>query len=380
MTEKLYYKSAYISEFKAKVASVTEIDGAFDVILDKTAFFPNEGGQSEDGGFIGDSRVVKVVEKDGVIHHFCNTPPTVGDVLDCKIDFEERFEKMQCHTAEHLLCGIIHSLFGFENVGFHLSDDAVVFDVNGYLSQDDVKKVLSLANRAVFENRPVKAYFPESAALQNLEYRSKSEILGAVRIVEIDGYDTCACCAPHVSYTGEIGIISIFNFEKHRGGTRIYMLAGARAERDYVDRIEISRRISALTSEPQKTIDRAVERLYGENEELKQFVKAALLREAELRADALAPTDKNAVVYIPHFDIPSLIAFSNSAGKKIGGILVALCGENGDFKYVISSKSTDLKVAAKEINTALSGRGGGKPEMIQGSFSAALEQIKEYFA
>lgn len=379
MTEKLYYKSAYIGEFGAKVVSVTQSGDTFDVLLDKTAFFPSEGGQTHDSGFIGDARVVDVSEIDGEIHHFCNTPPTVGAVLECKIDFAERFEKMQCHTAEHLLCGIIHKLFGFENVGFHLSDDAVVFDISGCLNQEDIQKVQALANRAVYENHPIRAYFPSEEELSKLNYRSKSEILGEVRIVEIEGYDTCACCAPHVSYTGEIGIISIQGFEKHRGGTRIYMLAGARAERDYLERIEIARRISALTSEPQKTIDKAVLRLCDENEVLKQSLKSALLREATLCAATLEPTDKNAVVHIPHFDIPSLIAFSNSAREKVGGVLVALSGADGDFKYVISSKSTDLRKDAKDINEALSGRGGGKPEMIQGSFSSTLFEIKQYF-
>lgn len=380
MTEKLYYKDAYIKDFRATVISQERSEGGFDVVLDRTAFFPEEGGQSSDRGNIGSASVLDVKEKDGVIYHFCDTPPTVGEILDCHIDFEERFEKMQCHTAEHIICGIIHKLYGYGNVGFHLNSEEVVFDIDAPMTRKELDEVAAIANRAVYENRPVTAYFPTKDELRSLEYRSKLELFENVRIVNIDGYDTCACCAPHVAYTGEIGSIAILDFEKHRGGTRIHMLAGKRAEEDYRARCAVTRRISALTSEPQKTIDEAVERLLTEAEGLKQSLKASRITEAELRAELLKGTDKNAVVVIPNFGIPELIAYSNSAVKKVGGILVALSGEEGGFKYVISSGSVDLKALSKEINTALSGRGGGRPEMLQGSFASSLSEIEAYFA
>ncbi len=380
MTEKLYYKDAYVKEFRATVISQERSEGGFDVVLDRTAFFPEEGGQSSDRGNIGSSSVLDVQEIDGVIHHFCDTPPTVGEILDCCIDFEERFEKMQCHTAEHIICGIIHKLFGYENVGFHLNGEEVVFDVDAPMTREELDKVVAIANRAVYENRPVTAYFPTEDELCSLEYRSKLELSENVRIVNIDGYDTCACCAPHVAYTGEIGSIAILDFEKHRGGTRIHMLAGKRAEEDYRARCAVARRISALTSEPQKTIDQAVERLLLEAEVLKQSLKASRMAEARLRAELLTTTDKNAVVVVPDFGIPELIEYSNYAVKKVGGILVALSGEDGNYKYVISSSSVDLKALSKEINTALSGRGGGRPQMIQGSFNSPLSEIEAYFA
>ena len=380
MTEKLYYKDAYIKEFRATVLSVVESGEYFDVVLDRTAFFPEEGGQSSDRGTLGTARVIDVREQSGVIHHICDSRPDVGREYECHIDFDERFEKMQCHTAEHILCGIVHELWGYENVGFHLNDSEVVFDIDAVLSGAELERVFAKANSIVYEDREVRAYFPTESELSALEYRSKLDLSENVRIVEIEGCDVCACCAPHVSRTGEIGLIAMRDFEKHRGGTRIYMLAGRRAERDYKERCAVMQRVSALTSEPQRTIDTAVERLVNENEELKLMLKASHLAEAALRAELLTPTEGNAVVLIESFDIPSLIAFSSAALPKVGGILVALSGRDGDFKYVISSKSADLKARAKEINAALSGRGGGRPEMIQGSFSAPLPAIKEYFA
>lgn len=379
MTEKLYYKDAYIKTFRACVISADERNGKFDVVLDRSAFFPNQGGQSADSGYIGTSRVLDVYEDAGTLHHVCDTPVSVGAELDCSLDFDQRFEKMQSHTAEHLLCGIMHKLYGCENVGFHLGEDEVVFDVNTVLTSEQMDEVLVTANRAVYENRKVSARFPSSSELQAMAYRSKSDISGEVRIVEIEGYDSCACCAPHVSYTGEIGVISILNFEKHRGGTRIYMLAGVRAERDYTKRRAVAQRISALTSEPQATIDVAVEKLINDAENLRQSLKQAKETEARLRAELMPKADKNAVVLLADFKIPELISFSNEASSKVGGVLVALCGKDGDFKYVISSKETDVRALAKDINAALLGRGGGRPEMIQGSFASTLKDIKRYF-
>ncbi len=379
MTEKLYYIDAYIKEFSARVLSCEKVDGGFDTVLDKTAFFPEEGGQSADGGTIGGVRVLDVREAFGVIHHITEGALSVDYDVECKVDFATRFEKMQCHTAEHILCGIIHKRYGYENVGFHLSEGEVVFDIDGVLTLEELMKVREAANRAVYENREVSVYFPRPEELSSFSYRSKLELTENVRIVNIDGYDSCACCAPHVKRTGEIGMIAITGAEKHRGGTRIFMLAGSRAERDYAKRCLVARRISAITSEPQATIDAAVEKLAKECENLRQSLKFSRLKEAELRAQMLIPTNENTVVLLPDFTIPELIAFSNSALSKVRGILVLISGTDGDFKYVISSLTKDLRVLAKDINAALSGRGGGKSLMLQGSFASTLTEIKAYF-
>ncbi len=379
MTEKLYYKDAYIKEFDAAVLSSVEMeDGTFDVVLDKTAFFPEEGGQSSDKGYIGASRVTDVQERAGVVHHYCRSS-VEGSTVRCVIDFDERFEKMQCHTAEHILCGIMHRLYGSENVGFHLGDDDVVFDVDTVLTREQLDEVRALANKAVYENRAVSTHFPSPEEITALQYRSKLDLKENVRIVNIEGYDSCACCAPHVSFTGEIGTIAILDFEKHRGGTRIHMLAGARAERDYAKRYGVIKKISALTSEPQETVADAVENLVKTLENTRQNLKMARLKESELRAELLPQSDSNAVVLLGDYTVPELIDFSNAALSKVGGMLVALAGSDGDFKYVISSRTCDVRSKAKEINAALAGRGGGRPEMIQGSFASSLAEIEAYF-
>ena len=378
MTEKLYYQDAYIKEFSAEVLSVTECEKGYDIILDKTAFFPEEGGQSSDNGYISNARITYVYENEGVVHHVADRSVAMGQV-DCKIDFEERFEKMQLHSAEHILCGIIHDLFGLDNVGFHLGADEVTFDVNGVLDREQLNRVEELANMVVFSDCTVESSFPTCEELTDIEYRSKLDIKEGVRLVKIGDVDICACCAPHVSKTGEIGLIKVLDFMKHRGGTRIWMVAGKRALSDYRLRYENIKRISAMLCAPQLETADTLERYIADSEASKIALKQARLKIAELEAQTVEARQGNAVFYHPDFQIPELIAFSNIANKKIEGILVAISGTEGDYKYVISSSSVDVRAMSKDINTALSGRGGGRPEMIQGSFNTTIEKIKEYF-
>lgn len=377
-TEKLYYENAYTSDFYASVISTQSIDGGYDVILDKTAFFPEEGGQSADTGYIAESQVLNVYEKDGVIHHITDTEPTLGEHW-CSVDFDSRFEKMQCHTAEHILCGIIHSLFGFDNVGFHLGDDEVTFDVSGVLDREQLDRVEEMANEVVFSNIQVEAFFPPERRLPYIKYRSKLDIAEGVRLVRIGEVDICACCAPHVSSTGEIGIIKILDFMKHRGGTRIWMTAGKRALIDYRRRYENIKKISGMLSAPQSDVAVTLEGYISDCEEMKAALKSARLKIAELYAMTVEPTEGNLVILLPDLTIPELIAFSNIANKRVGKITVALSGSDGDYKYVISSSSVDLSTLSKDINAALCGRGGGRAEMLQGSFVTALDEIKCYF-
>lgn len=378
MTEKLYYKDAYIQEFTASVISAVECDSGFDVVLDKTAFFPEEGGQSSDDGFIGSSRVIHVYENDGVIHHITDTKPTENNVF-CKLDFAKRLEKMQCHTAEHILCGKIYKLFGYDNVGFHLGDDVVTFDVSGYLSKDDIEHVEMLANEAVFDNLPISAYFPDSSELDKIFYRAKLDLKEGVRIVKIGDIDSCACCAPHVASTAEVGLIKILDFMKHRGGMRITMVAGRRAFREFCIQQSNIKRISALLSEPPHTTADMLEKYIADTERMKLEFKKTRARLAELYADRLSPCDGNLVMRFDGFSVEELRSFSNAAIGKCSGFLVAVSGIDGDYKYVISSLAEITREQTAKINAALLGKGGGRGNMIQGSFAASYDAILEYF-
>lgn len=378
MTEKLYYKDAYIKNFSSRILSVSECDGGYDVILDKTAFFPEEGGQSADTGYIGENRVFDVYESEGIIHHLTESAPSLG-IAECVVDFEDRFEKMQLHTAEHILCGIIHKLFGLENVGFHLGEDEVVFDVNGVLSRDELNRVEEIANEAVFSNINIETFFPTSEELKTLEYRAKLDLTENVRIVKIGEVDSCACCAPHVERTGEIGIIKILDFMKHRGGTRIWMVAGRRALIDYRNKYENILKISALLSAPQADTAEALDKYMKDADEVRSLLKSARMHLAEAEAKSMPSEEGNAVVKLDGYSIDELRAFVNAYKSRVGGLTVAVSGQDGDYKYVIASNDRELSQEIKEINSHLSGRGGGRGCMVQGSFMTSGEKIKKYF-
>ncbi len=379
MTEKLYYLDAYTKEFSARVLSSEKTEDGFDAVLDKTAFFPEEGGQYSDTGFIGDAKVIKVYEKEGIIHHICDKALDVAASVECRLNFDERYEKMQIHTGEHILSGLFHSLYGLENVGFHLGADEVTMDINAYLAEEQIVMVETLANKVIYENVPVTASFPTSEELSALEYRSKLDLTENVRIVTIGNYDACACCAPHVSRSGEVGIIRILDFVKHRGGTRITMTAGIRAVKDARERYEIIRRVSGLLSVPKTEIDKGTERLLSELEALKLALKEERSARYLSEAEKIPATDGNLVLHYENAGFDELKTLANALISRVGGILVLLSGKDGDFKHLTVSKSRNLTEIREDMNKSLSGRGGGKPEALQGSLFASLEKIKEYF-
>lgn len=226
MTEKLYDKDSHLKEFTGTVLSCKKTGEKYAVTLNRTAFFPEGGGQQSDRGYIGEAYISDVQIKNGEILHFADKPLSVGQAYDCKLDFDFRFRNMQNHSGEHIISGIIHRFYGFNNVGFHLGAE-MTMDFDGELTRQQLDEIEDLANKAVYENLPVKAYYPTDEELESLDYRSKLDLKENVRIVEIKGVDVCACCARHVKSTGEIGIIKILDFEKYKGGVRLIVKCGA---------------------------------------------------------------------------------------------------------------------------------------------------------
>lgn len=379
MTEKLYYKDAYIKEFLATVLSSEKNGEYYETVLDKTAFFPEEGGQYSDRGYISGVRVFDVCERDGVIYHLTKEPLMAGAEAECSIDFDERFEKMQCHTAEHILSGLFHKHFGVDNVGFHLGADDVTMDISAPLTKENLSLVESLANEIVYKNVEVTTRFPLSSELSSLTYRSKLDLTENVRIVDIGEYDSCACCAPHVSYTGEIGIIKILDFEKLRGGMRIHITAGRRANKYLSDMYASVRSVGALLSSMPLELHEVVSKLLSDYNSLKAEYQQYRLQAIREKARGVENTEGNLVISLDNAEFPEMIEFSNTALCKVGGILVLLSKTDKNTKYVISSRSINLRERAAAINSALGGKGGGRSEMIQGSFTASIEEIEAFF-
>ena len=273
MTEKLYDKDSYLQEFQATVISCEQKnENTWRMVLDKTAFFPEGGGQTGDTGWLNDVEVVDTHEKNGVIYHETKAPLEAGTQVAGKIDFAARFDKMQQHTGEHILSGIVCSTYNYNNVGFHLSSEITTLDFDGELSTEQVRELEIRVNQAIHENIPVKVKFPTKDELAEMDYRSKIEIEGQVRIVEIPGIDRCACCAPHVKTTAEVGLLKIQSCDRHRGGCRLTIVCGMRALKDYQQKQESVGKVSAALSAKPEKIAEAVEHLQEQHLKLIQLI------------------------------------------------------------------------------------------------------------
>ena len=272
---KLYYDSAYIKEFEAQVLSCQEGKKGWEITLSATAFYPEGGGQPADTGLLGNVRVTDVHEKDGQVVHYTDGPLPVGEMVRGVIDWDRRFQHMQEHSGEHLVSGLIHQRFGYDNVGFHMGTDEVTIDFNGVLEWGDLMAIEEKANGMIWENLEISAVYPEKDELDAMEYRSKKELTGAVRIVSIPGGDVCACCGTHVERTGEIGLVKFLSMIHYKGGVRISLLCGKRAVEDYERKRDQVQKISVLLSARPGEISRAVEKLKDEEAKLQEKLVAA---------------------------------------------------------------------------------------------------------
>lgn len=379
MTGKLYDINSYATEFDACVISCTPCDRGYETVLDKTLFFPEEGGQCCDRGTLSDVQVDHVSIEGDTIYHYTKSPFAVGDTVHGVIDFSVRFRNMQNHTGEHIICGVAHSLYGYENVGFHLGADYVTMDLSGPLTEEEIRYVEKLSNEAVFKNLSVEGFYPTEEELKTIDYRSKGDISGKIRIVTIDGVDACACCAPHVKNTGEVGLIKILDAIHYKGGMRLNILCGFDALFDYENRFKMNALLSNMLSSPQSEVVEAVQRLLDENNELKQKLSLKSRKIIDLYADSIPDSTESIILFEEDLDANMMRILANRIKEKTKKLAAVLTGsDETGYKYIITSSDVDLKAYLSDMNNALSGRGGGSKEMIQGSFEATKENIEKY--
>ena len=380
MTRKLYDENSHLSCFDAVVSACRPIDDNWSVVLDQTAFFPEGGGQRADTGMLDSACVLDVQEHDGEISHITDAPFTVGTAVHGVIDWEQRFRRMQEHSGEHIISGLVHRLYGYRNVGFHLGEDAVTMDYDGELTPEQISELEMLANEAVWKNVLITACYPDPDTLKSMEYRSKLELTENVRIVTIEGYDVCACCAPHVSSTGEIGAIKIVDSMRHRGGMRLTILCGVDAAEHYRMLFDEASALSNLLSVPKDQLVGAVRRLFSERDSLECSLRAREEKLNALRLKSL-PESAKTILVIDEFDDPDAMRELVNLGMDRAELLCAAFSGNDEsgYRYIIGSKSMDLRTCTKKINAALNGRGGGRATMIQGSCTAKRSEIEAYF-
>ncbi len=378
MTEKLFYQDAYCKTFTAAVTGCAPREGGYAVTLDRTAFYPEGGGQPSDTGTLGGVRVCGVHEKDGEIVHYTDGPLTLGDLVTGEIDWARRFGFMQHHTGEHIVSGILHRLYGLDNVGFHMGHDAVTIDLNGELNAEQLRKAELLANESIYADLPVEVSYPSPTELETLPYRSKKELSGRVRIVTIPGSDICACCGTHCARTGEVGILKLISSQRYKGGLRVWLLCGERAVNDYEEKLSTVSRIAAMLSvKPAEAYD-AVVRLSDELSARKQEFSALQEQLFMLKADRLAGPE-NLVVFEENCTPGELRRFCLILSERCGGFAAVLSGNETDgWKYALGSKSQDVRVLCKKLNGAFSGRGGGTAVLAQGSLQGCGEAIESF--
>ena len=346
--------------------------------LDSTAFFPEGGGQAADPGRLNGIEVTDVQIVDGDIWHYVAAPLTVGERVEGVLDWETRFARMQHHTAEHIVCGIAHRWHGLTNVGFHLGSEDVTLDLDGELTREQIDAIEDEANRVVWANRKVTPTIPSAEELATLTYRSKKELDGDVRLVTIEGVDCCACCAPHVGRTGEIGVIKLLDFIRYKGGVRIHLLCGEAALKDYRHRYAQSAEISAKLSVKQNDLTAAVDRLAAEKDGYKLALREANHHLADAMVAAVEPTEKPVFFIGTDWDTDTLRCIVNGLTARCTGLCAAYAGTDGAYTYVLGG-TDHLKEAAAEMNAALNGRGGGDHRQVQGRVQATAKEIETYW-
>lgn len=377
--EKLYYHAPYLTTFRCTVKSCTPTDqSTYLITLDQTAFYPEGGGQPYDTGMLGEARVLEVHEKGETILHTTDAPLEPGTVVTGTIDWPRRFSHMQNHSGEHILSGMIHRRFGYDNVGFHMGTDAVTVDFNGVITPEELIEVETAANRLIYQDVPILTTYPSEEELQAMDYRSKKELSGAVRIVTIPDGDICACCGTHVETTGAIGMIKTTGMIHYKGGVRISMLCGEEALEDYRKRQNQVIDISHLLSAKADTVTEAVAKLKAESGEKDMLINNLYQQIFAAKTAALPDSDAPLCLFEEQLNPVQLRQFCTLLYEQHKGSLVAVCSWNGTaYQFALGSGSIDVRPISKALNQQLEGRGGGSSLMVQGMWNASEDDIRQ---
>ena len=378
-TRKLYYENSLLRSFTATVTGCRETPKGFAITLDATAFYPEGGGQAADTGTLEGIPVLDVREADGQIVHLCAAPLTPGTTVTGILDWQGRFDRMQQHTGEHIVSGIVHRLFGYHNVGFHMGSDVITIDFDGPVPADALAEIEREANEKVWENVPVRCWYPSPEELPTVGYRSKKEIPWPVRIVSIPGADDCACCGTHVPYTGQIGLVKLFSCVKFHQGVRIEMACGRRAlellSKGWEQNRQVSQAFSAKVLETGEAARKMKEQLAQEKYHAASLQKQLFTRmagECAGRGDVLCMLDGLAPA--------QLRELAEAIGTVCGGVAAVLTPAEEGFSVCLARPGSDVKALGREMADSLCGRGGGKPGFFQGSLLATEKEIRAFFA
>lgn len=379
MTIKKYDEQPYESNFQAEIVDIQPGKEGTLLALSETLFFPEEGGQSPDIGWINGKEVLDVQIRDEVIWHEVKADMTefaIGDTVQGEIDFAYRYDLMQQHSGEHVLTGCIYRKYGYTNVGFHLSKNIVTLDVSGMLSAEQICQMEKEANEIIYQNVPITAEYPEPEVLKQLQYRSKKEISQEVRIVSIGDYDCCACCAPHVRSTGEIGSILITKWEKYKGGVRLEIKCGSRAIQEHQNNRDIMKQMmKQLSAKPENFVE-TIERMKQETTELN--LQLSELKDNFIRLKSEKFSEQEMIItFEENMDTTTCRNYVNLLMEKAAALAAVFVATQEGYRYMIGSNVLDVKKIQDMLKERFMAKGGGKPPMIQGTLQGDPKEITQ---
>ena len=377
-TQKLYYEDCHLAEFTARVVSCEKTEKGYLVILDRTAFYPEGGGQPCDLGTINGIPVLDVQEQGEDVVHFCAEALEVGQTVTGTVDYARRFDLMQQHSGEHMVSGLIHKKYGWHNVGFHMGADVITIDFDGIIPAEDLPGIEAAANEAIWKNTPLHIWYPSEEELPTVPYRSKRALPWPVRVVEFPGVDICACCGVHVATTGEIGLVKLLSCVKFHQGVRIEMACGGRAlallSAVYEENRQVSQAFSAKILETGAAARRMNDALAAE-----KFKVTGLQRQLFEYIAKSYVNQKTALHFEEGLDSTGVRELADKIAGVCGMAAVFSGSDESGYSFCLAARQGDLRPLGKELTQALNGRGGGKPGFIQGSVKAEKSEIEAFF-
>ncbi|HEV2348393.1 MAG TPA: DHHA1 domain-containing protein [Terriglobia bacterium] len=373
-TRRLYYTDSYLREFEARVLKSEPGPKGFRVYLDRTAFYPESGGQPMDFGTLGGIPVVALTEEEDAVVHELERPPE-RDTVQGKIDWPRRFDHMQQHTGQHVLSAAFEKTGHSKTVSFHLGAEASSIDLDSdRLGRRQIEEGEDLANQIVFENREVKIFFRSAAEARLLDMRKPALREGDVRLVEVFDFDLSACGGTHVSRTGAVGLIAVRKVERMKALTRVEFVCGGRAlaasRRDYQILSEASKLLSASSAQLPALVAKQMEEVRATHRAREKWAE----RMAKIYAGELwqAATEKNGLRIIRRvFDEDE-----HQEGKEVAHKIaarpsaIALIGVKGKAAFLYFSQTpggaADMGAILKQTMAKFGGKGGGARDFAQG--------------
>ncbi len=382
MTKRIFDTDVMQRTCQAVVTACSPYKKGYAIQLDQTVFFPEGGGQLSDTGRLQTAdksvQVTHVAEKDGDVLHETREAIPVGTHVKAVLDWESRMDHMQQHCGEHLLSYAFWHLYQAHNIGFHMNPELVTIDFDKELTWEQAMAAEQLANQHIQDNRPVTTQIvtPEEAARMNLR-KFNSKITGPVRIVSIEGSDSCTCCGTHPPMTGMVGLIKIFKVERHRGGTRLTLLCGRLALNRIREEMVSATKAANMLSVREADLPEAIERLQAEKntliESLHERTEQLLdYRLAEIQQRPCRDAQGNTLVVLLDNALDA-----RSAKRMLERLLelprmvAVLLYPHGERVNYLVGTAPDATASAPDIlrsvNTELNGKGGGKAHQAQGS-------------